>query len=141
MEETRYLEKVIKNAKDEYEAEGVEYRFVIVHNPFTFTIGAPFDIEQPLFKKWVDLINENIKPQLFITGHLHGTLVSHPGSKFDSKGQSCPVIIGSRYFKDEEKKHHHVGCAITLDGLSADVVFNDNYGAIYDTSEKLELKK
>ena len=141
MEETRYLENVIKNAKDEYEAEGVEYRFVIVHNPFTYTIHAPFDIEQPLFQKWVDLINENIKPQLFICGHLHGTSVAHPGGSLDSKGQSCPVIIGSRYFKDEEKKHHHIGCAITLDGLTADVVFNDNFGKIYDTSEKLELKK
>ena len=54
------------------------------------------------------------------------------------------VIIptnGFSIYKDEEKKHHHVGCAITLDGLTADVVFNDNFGTVYDTSEKLELIK
>lgn len=139
LEEDEFLESVIK--AEEYKAPGIEYRLVIVHNPFTFTIHPPFDIEQELFGKWVKRIGETIDPQLFITGHLHGTLISHIGSNYDSKGQTCPVIIGSRYYKNEDKKHVHVGCAITLDGLKADIKFNDNFGTIYDTSEVVELKK
>ncbi len=139
LEETEFIESVIK--EEEYKEDGVDYRLVIVHNPFTYTLGAPFDIEQELFGKWVKRIGETIDPQLYITGHLHGSYISHIGSKLDSKGQTCPVIVGSRAYKTEDKKRVHVGCAITLDGKTADVKFTDNFGTIYDNSETLKLKK
>ncbi len=141
LEEDEFIESVIKNADEEYNAKGVEYRLVIVHNPFTCTIHPPFDIEQELFGKWVKRIGETINPQLYITGHLHGTIVSHIGDKLDHKGQTCPVIVGSRYYKNENKKHVHVGCAITLDKKTANVVFNDNFGEIHSSSEVVKLKK
>ena len=139
LEEDEYIENVIK--EEEYKADGVEYRLVIVHNPFVATLRPPFDIEQELFGKWVKRIGEAIDPQLYITGHLHGTSVAHIGGGLDHKGQTCPVIVGSRYYRTEDKKHVHVGCAITLDGLKADVTFNDNFGVIHTSSEVVELKK
>lgn len=139
MEEDRYLKNVIKHADEEYNAEGVEYRLVIAHNPFTYTIGHPFDIEQPLFKSWVDLINENIKPDMFIAGHLHGTFVSHPGDQWDSKGQTFPVIVGGRYYRDENKKYIYIGCGITIDGKKVTADFTDQEHNVVK-QETFELK-
>lgn len=139
MEEDRYLKNVIKHADEEYNADGVEYRLVIAHNPFTYTIGAPFNIEQPLFKSWVDLLGEHVKPDLFIAGHLHGTFISMPGDKWDSKGQTCPVIVGGRPYRDDEKKWHYIGCAITLDGKTAKVDFTDDEHNVRDGGTVIEL--
>ena len=126
-EETRYLEKVIKHPEEEYDAEGVEYRLVIVHNPFSYTICHPFDIEQPLFKHWLDLLGDNARPQVMISGHLHGTFVSEIGGKIDSKGQICPVIVGSRDILDENrKKVSFLGCAMTIDGDKMKVEFTNS---------------
>ncbi len=141
MEETEFIESVIADAENEYKAKGVEYRVLVVHNPFTLTLRPPFDIEQELFSKWVKRIGETIDPQLYITGHLHGTSVSHPGSKYDTKGQTCPVIVGSKYYRNENNERVHVGCAITLDKGTANVEFTDNYDVVYEQSEVIKLKK
>ena len=126
LEETRYLEQVIRHARDEYLAEGVQYRLVIAHNPFTNTLEPPFDIEQDLFKKWVDLLGEHVKPQALISGHLHRTLVCHPGGELDDKGQTCPVIVGSDILRDQDRNYvGYVGAAITLDNLSMTVAFTN----------------
>jgi hypothetical protein len=126
LEETRYLENIIRHAKDEYLADGVKYRLVIVHNPFTYTIRPPFDIEQTLFKKWIDLLGDHVKPQAMISGHLHGTQVSHPGGALDSKGQTCPVVVGSNILSENGVRCGYIGAALTLDGLNMKVEFTDH---------------
>lgn len=125
-EETEYLKTIIKHADEEYAASGVEYRVVIVHNPFSFTIQAPFDIEQPLFSEWLRLLAENVKPQAMISGHLHTTEISEIGGKLDSKGQICPVIVGSREIVNKDrKKVDFYGCAMTIDGGKMEVEFTN----------------
>lgn len=126
LEETKYLENIIKHADEEYLADGVEYRIVIVHNPFSYTVEPPFDIEQDLFSKWLGLLGANVKPQAMISGHLHSVEVSMPGGRIDSKGQICPVIVGSRQTKKEDGTPSFIGCAITLDGDNCDVKFTDS---------------
>ena len=123
--ETEYLKRLIRCAKDEYLADGVEYRLVIVHNPFSHTIVPPFDIEQPLFCEWLRLLGEHVKPQAMLSGHLHTTEISPIGGKLDNKGQVCPVIVGSRGVTDPDtrKNSDFVGCAFTLDGTSMTVSF------------------
>lgn len=137
-EETEYLDKTV--AEKEYLADGIDYRLVIVHNPFTCTIQPPFDIEQPLFKYWNDTLSANVKQQLMISGHLHGTFVSEIGGRIDHKGQTCPTIVGSREVMDGRKKVDFIGCAITLDGLKAKVEFTNGAHEVVDSVE-LELKK
>ena len=44
--ETRFIEKVIANADNEYNAEGVTHRLIIAHNPFTCVLKPPFNIER-----------------------------------------------------------------------------------------------
>lgn len=132
LDETHYLESVIQNAENEYLAPGVEYRMVIVHNPFSMTLPAPFDIEQDLFDKWLDLLGSSINPQIMLCGHLHTTEISPVGGKLDDKGQICPVIIGSRAVVGDDKKiNDFIGCAITLENNNAVVRFtNKNHKCI-----------
>ncbi len=135
-EETEYLHGIVENARKEYLAPGVEYRLVVVHNPFTYTMPDPFGIELETYGEWTRVLRDEIKPQLILSGHLHETEISHTGGKYDSKGQPCPVIIGSTRGWGE----FFAGCAVTFDGLKADVRFtNDKHELI--GGETLDLVK
>lgn len=140
LEETEYLKKIIADAKNEYLADGIEHRLVIVHNPFSLTIPAPFDIEQPLFSEWLKLLGDNVKPELFLSGHLHTTEISPIGGKLDSKGQICPVVVGSKEVTDPETKKivDFIGCAVTLSGEKAKVCFtNSAHAAVEEHTVEL----
>ena len=140
MEETAYLKKIIADAKNEYLADGVKHRLVVVHNPFSCTIPAPFDIEQPLFSEWLKLLGDNVKPELFLSGHLHTTEISPIGGKLDSKGQICPVVVGSKEVTDPETKKivDFIGCAVTLSGKKAKVCFtNSAHAAVEEHTVEL----
>lgn len=132
--ETEFIKNVIKNAKDEYEAEGVKHRLVVCHLVFTNTYDPPFDIEQDIYGEWARLLREHIKPDLMLCGHEHHTGIYHKGCERDKKGQACPVIIGSRpRFANPEKGRPagFDGCALTLnEDKTATVVFNSHEGNI-----------
>ena len=127
-EETEFLKVVAE--KREYLSYGIKYRLVIVHNPFTFTLEPPFDIEQELYKRWTDILKEEIKPDLIISGHLHDACVSDIGGELDSKGQPCPVIIGSKFTEDDSD---FIGCALTLDGDEMNVCFPNSENRIVNS--------
>lgn len=141
LEQTEYLRSVIADAHKEYLADGVKYRLVIVHNPFSLTMEPPFDIEQELYFLWLKLLGDNVKPQLMLSGHLHTTEISPVGGHLDSKGQVCPVVIGSDFHWDEERKaDNFIGCAVTLDGDEADVRFTDSFGDV-SGRQRIKLSK
>ena len=123
--ETEYIREIIRNAKDEYEAEGVKTRLVISHNPFTQDYEPPFNIENETFSEWVRLLGTYVKPQLSLHGHVHRCRVSLPGCKFDHRGQFCPVICGSR--PEDER---FIGTALILEETGCRVIFNDNNGKV-----------
>jgi len=123
LRETEFLKRIINSAEREYMAEGVKKRMVICHIPFTHTMKPPFDIEQELYREWTRLIGENIKPDFYLCGHMHDTAVWYPGGEYDSKGQSCPVIVGGTpvtYDGDE-----YIGCAIEYGEDTVRVTFTD----------------
>ncbi len=93
--QTEFIKEVIKNRKDEYEADGIETRLIICHNPFTYLQEPPFDIEREVYGEWARLLKENIKPDLMICGHLHKAIIKYEGEDFDHIGQPCPLVIGS----------------------------------------------
>lgn len=132
--ETEFIKNVIKNAKDEYEAEGVKHKLVVCHLVFTNTYDPPFDIEQDIYGEWARLLREHIKPDLMLCGHEHHTGIYHKGCERDKKGQACPVIIGSRpRFANPEKGRPagFDGCALTLnEDKTATVIFNSHEGNI-----------
>ena len=129
-EETDFLRRVIANAACEYDAPGVKYRLVISHIGFTHIDHHPFDIEQQLYGEWTRLVAK-MKPDLLLYGHYHRVAICPPGSEFDSHGQPCTAIIGSKPIFDREKGNGFIGCGITLfpDGTKR-VIFNDHMGNV-----------
>lgn len=138
-EETAYIEGIVENADKEYNAEGVEYRFVISHTPFAYTDNPPFDIEQDTYKYWLKLLKEEIKPQVMICGHMHKLSVSHIGGEYDSKGQSCPVVIASKPVRPNKIMSAFTGGAFTLEDKNFLVRFTDhNKEVVYSENIILE---
>ncbi len=105
--QTEYIRNIIKSG--EYKAEGIEHRLIICHNPFTYQLDAPFNIEKEIYAEWAELIRENICPELMLCGHLHRTFISEVGSENDHLGQPCKMIVGSDMGRD-----FHVGCGLVL---------------------------
>lgn len=140
--QTEYLNEIIENKKHEYASDDVRYRLVISHVPFSYKPREPFDIEPETYTRWCDLLKSEIKPTLMLSGHLHDTFVALPGDKkYDSYGQPCPLVVGSDLTREDSTKgtkESFTGCAITLDGSRAYVVFNDSDGNIVG-KETIEL--
>ncbi len=124
--ETRWLQRVAKER--EYAAEGVEYRLLICHVPFTHILEAPFDIEQELYGKWAAILREDIRPHLALHGHLHKTTVWMPGGEHDHLGQACPVIIGGKPIRPKEGVPHYGGASLTLSPDAAVIEFRYDEG-------------
>ena len=121
-EQIAFMKRVIANAGAEYGADGVKYRLVIAHNPFTMKFPEPFNIEEELYGDWVRLLNESVKPTLLLSGHKHYAKVVNPGDADDGYGQSFPTVIGS--VKDH-KTGYFAGCGLVLDGEQINVVMTD----------------
>lgn len=130
--ETKFLEKVADGG--EYNADGIEYKLVICHVPFTYRQeNEIFVIEQELYSHWASVLREKIKPDLMLCGHLHILDVSPIGGERDHLGQPCPVIISGspqNIKKLPTQSCGYTGCALTLSGRRARVVFNHNSGEI-----------
>lgn len=144
-EETAYLRDIVKNAKKEYNAEGVCHRIIVCHVPFEYNNTSmcrgecPFDIEHELFGEWCDIIRDEIKPEMMLCGHIHGNEVWRDG-KNDDKNISVPVVIGGKPIKDNRKRKEYVGCSVTINKDNATVKFNDNKHRIIDTVD-IEYKE
>ena len=54
-----------------------------------------------------------------------------PGDRFDSQGQPCTAVIGSKPIFDKENGNGFVGCAMTLmENGKKRVIFNDRGGVV-----------
>jgi Icc-related predicted phosphoesterase len=124
--ETEYLWSVIADSKNEYEADGVEHRIVIVHNPFTQIFNAPFDIEKETYTLWARLLRDYVKPEIMICGHVHKCYISNIGSERDNIGQPCPVVAASR----PQKNAPFFGGAFTLYPDRCNVKFTGSDGSV-----------
>lgn len=133
LRQTEFIRQVIENAAREYEAEGVKYRLVISHVPFSYKQEPPFDIEGELYREWCTLLRTHIKPTFMLSGHLHATKVFMQHDKFDSYGAPCPVVIGSDLRRANPAKQMNEGFCGAFVGLSPEnirVVFNDSEGGV-----------
>lgn len=126
--QTEFIKDVIKNAEKEYLAEGITHRLVVVHNPFTYVLPKPFDIERNIYSYWATLLKNHIKPDIMITGHLHDWDVTEPGGKFDNLGQPCTLLIGSKRKKIGD---YFAGAGLTFSENRISVNYTDSEGAIH----------
>jgi len=125
LEQQKMIENTIKNAFEEYAENGVKYRIVISHIPFTFKKRLPvFDIERDLYTNWAKLIKENIRPDFMLCGHTHKAYISVPGSEMDDLGQPCTIIVGSDVKREENGNVILTGAQINLCEGCARVTFN-----------------
>ncbi len=120
---THFLQEVIARADEEYAAAGVQYRLVLAHNPFTYENIGEFCIEQEVFRHWVELLRDYVKPHLMLCGHQHINDVWMPQSVWDSYGQTWPVVVASKPEKEEKR---FLGASLTLRGDVATVIYADS---------------
>lgn len=131
--QTDYIKTVIANAKNEYDHMDVKTKLVIAHAPFTRCHKPPFDIETDIYREWVTLLREYIKPDLMICGHMHKCGLDYVGGENDHLGQPCTVVIAS-----EPQAEKFVGCGFIFADKQIEVVFTDSLG---NTISKEVLKK
>ena len=128
-----FIKSVIQNSKSEYGAPGVKTRLVISHNPFTYLQKEPFDIEREVYGEWARLLKENVKPDLMISGHLHGVFIKLEGEDFDHLGQPCPLLVGS-----DKRGDYFVGAGIGINDDKFDIEITDSEGK---TVQKTEIER
>lgn len=129
--QTLFLNRLVANAENEYVAEDVKRRLVIVHNPFSQKDGAPFDIEEELYREWCAILREEIKPDLMICGHTHSAEIREIGNERDTYGQPCPVITAALY----DDKKYWAGYGFVLKEEKVEVILTDCKGEVLSEEE------
>lgn len=122
LRENEAFRQIVSHAGDEYAADGVRYRMVLSHVPFQHIEEPPFDIEQPLYREWVDRLNVEVKPDLMLCGHIHEAFVCLPGDAYNHFPIRFPVVVGSKPMFGEKR---YIGCGVLLQGNEAEIIFND----------------
>lgn len=104
-EEGEFIDEVI--ASREYEDAPV--RLIISHHPFAHRIHPPFDIEQERYAEWSAKLKE-IKPTLWLSGHLHELFLEAPGGAHDTYGYPCVLVCSS--LQNAEPASHTSGAVV-----------------------------
>ncbi len=134
-EETRFIKETV--AKGDFADNGIKYRLVICHMPFTrvnYGHGGRFNIENEIYNEWCRIMNEEIKPHFILSGHVHVCEVIMPGDPMDNRGQKFPVILGGKPCTID-KKEGFTGAYLTLENDSVKVKFTDNTGKEENSTE------
>lgn len=141
LEQEEMIKNTIKNADDEYAQDGVEYKIILSHVPFTFKKKQEkFDIERELYSNWSRLIKDNVKPDFMLCGHTHKACVSRCGSEYDDLGQPCTIIVGSDLTKTEDEKYIFAGALINIKDSVAKVVVNTSNEILFEETVALQNK-
>jgi hypothetical protein len=124
--QTDYINALINAPKKEYEADGVKFKLIISHIPFSLRYNPPFNIEEERYADWCSKIKENIKPELMLAGHIHNCKVFR---KEDDDSHPCDVVSASRPIKGSDD----IVCgSILLSQKRAVVRFVDSQGEILE---------
>lgn len=99
-EQTLFLDEVLKNAENEFLAEGVDYRIGICHIPVTFS-----KIENPLISyknEWITRLNQ-MQLSIMYSGHLHDLMFVD-----DSLGSSTTLTLLPEFSGKTEKNDQYI---------------------------------
>ena len=137
-----FIQSVIANAEKEYNAEGVTYKMVVVHDPFTeYLPNQVSETDLATYTEWARLLREYVKPDVMLSGHVHQAYVTNVGDTLDHLGQPCPVVVGSApgtkislaprgvWVKDV-----YVGVGFALNGNTLSVSFVGANGIVYHSA-------
>ncbi|MBE6704975.1 MAG: hypothetical protein E7583_06890 [Ruminococcaceae bacterium] len=127
LRETRFINKLIANKESEYDKSNVKYKLMLSHVPFAIRYEDPFNPEEEIYTEWCRLCRENIRPDLWLTGHKHTAEIIKCGDRKDDFGQPCTCVIGS---KPDFSANTFVCALVTLNEGKADVIFADQNGSV-----------
>ena len=100
LQEDAFIRKVL--AEKPYAADGIDYRIVVVHVPVMEYRPEPFNIEEPLFDGWTQMMDQ-MGIDLMFCGHNH-ELKFHPAHDPAHRTQvNFPVLVASLpIFEDDD---------------------------------------
>jgi len=124
-QETEYIREVIARAEQEYAAEGVTTRVVIIHYPISHHLWPDYEFEPDIFREWCRLLREEIRPHIMICGHMHISDVWKPGGPRDSFGQPCPIVLSG-----VPRDGYHAGCGYEFGDTAIRATHTDSNGEI-----------
>ena len=107
----------------------MEHPIVISHVPFTRLDMAPVEEEQALYRQWVELLNEKVKPEFILSGHTHWQYIAMPGEKYDGYGMKFPTVVGALV---DREKAYFAGCGLIWEKGILRVIFNDGQEILKD---------
>lgn len=122
--ETKWLESIALAEKPEFLDEGIKYRIIVCHSPFSRRHRPPFNIDEDRFAYWCKLLRENVKPHVMMNGHYHTFYVSLPGDEYDAFDLACPSLVGGKAERIEGTKHY-TGSAFTICGNKLQIRYTD----------------
>lgn len=98
MEETEFLRRFARSF-DNHQPQQICHKLVVSHIPVPFRDHGiskgerPFDIENDIYSEWVDILNADVRPDLYIAGHLHRSELWRVDSPKNERRINCPVLI------------------------------------------------
>ena len=138
MEETEFL-RALAEQPERSGICGATHRLVVSHIPVVYQDRGsckgeqPFDIENELYDEWVDILNCEVKPELYIAGHLHRTELWQVGSEKNARKLNCPVLIAGKPFRGSDR--NIIGAALTVRDDNIDIVFSDKSKTAFTVCE------
>lgn len=103
-EQTAFLDSILENAENEFDAEGVDYRIGICHIPIT--VSTEDDHIAELKSEWVERLNQ-MKLSIMYSGHLHELWFIDSEFEDGSILTQIPEYSG----KDTDNKEHIMSAA------------------------------
>lgn len=129
--ETAYLESVLADAENEWNAPGVTTRIALCHVPFVEHFKFPFDVGGEYYEKWTRILSE-MNTDLLVCGHMHRAYFVQPHTE-GCRDADFPTAVMSIPVHDENGRRIYTGGAVVKEN-------GERYAAIVsggDVSEKL----
>ena len=140
LEETAFLKRLAEEINAAPDRPG--HRLAVSHIPVSYRDRGtskgeqPFDIENSLYGEWAEILNSEIRPELYIAGHLHRTELWQPGYPPDGRRLRCPVLIAGKPVHGRNRNIY--GAALTVRDGGFDIAFTDKSGRAF-SAESIEL--
>lgn len=121
--QTEYLKSLIGYPQNQYKAPGIDYRLVISHIPFTQNFRDPFNIENEIYGEWTQILNDEIKPHLMLSAHMHEFKIHNSDSQNNRYNHSFPVAVGSKVHLGDSP--YFAGMGLQFKDGKVEIIFND----------------
>ncbi len=106
--ETEYLESLIENRANEYEADGVTYKIAFCHVPITEKFSHPFDVASDTYEYWTKLLND-MGIDMLVCGHMHTAYVIAPHTEGKCDANFPTAVMSIPRVKREDGTTFYLG--------------------------------